>query len=229
MWYNKYIDKKLHSNVEEITKMVIIKEKKEKTKKSMEIKDVQPIRSLQGIEDMKWALKRQPWMNRAITWEAERNYILFCLGINTGLRVGDMLRLTVQDVKGKKRVIIKEGKTDKPRIILIKGQLYEDLNNYIKELTVPLGTQWLFPSRKGHNAISRIQAYRALNMASEYAGLESIGTHTMRKTFGYWYYKQTKDLAMLQEILNHSKPNITKRYIGLTAESIEQSLEDFEL
>lgn len=54
---------------------------------------------------------------------------------------------------------------------------------------------------------------------------DGIGTHTMRKTFGYWYYKQSKDIATLQSILNHSHPEITLRYIGITDEEIENSLQ----
>jgi integrase len=193
--------------------------------KKDEIKDVQPIRTLDGIEAMKKALKRKQWLKEEVSWQSERNYILFCLGINTGLRVSDLLNLKIKDVKGKKRFIVKEGKTDKPRTIYVNG-LYEELNAYIKTLK---GTEWLFPSRKGDKAISRIQAYRALNKASEYAGLESVGTHTMRKTFGYWYYKKTLDIVSLQKILNHSHPAITLEYIGITAEQIEDSLKDFNL
>ena len=58
---------------------------------------------------------------------------------------------------------------------------------------------------------------------------EGIGTHTMRKTFGYWFYKQTKDVAKLQSILNHSHPSITLTYIGITEEEIQDSLNDFVL
>ena len=56
-----------------------------------------------------------------------------------------------------------------------------------------------------------------------------IGTHTMRKTFGYWFYKQTKDVAKLQNLLNHSHPDITLRYIGITEEEIEEDLQRFVL
>ena len=176
---------------------------------------MQPIRTLKGIEDMKWALKRLC---------SERDYILFSLGINTGLRVSDLLALKVKDIKGKKRIVVKEGKTDKPRTIYING-LYQELNDYIKTIN----SEWLFPSRKGDKAISRIQAYRSLNKAADMADLESVGTHTMRKTFGYWLYKQTKNVAQLQKILNHSHPQITLDYIGITEEEIEETLEHFHL
>jgi integrase len=189
-----------------------------KVNKKEEIKDVQPIRSQQGIEDMKWALRR---------FCSERDAMLFSLGINTGLRVTDLLALKARDVKGKKTIVIKEGKTEKQRKLYLKG-IYEELNAYIQTLD----SKWLFPSSRkdrGDKPITRIQAYRALNRAAEMAGLDAIGTHTMRKTYGYWFYKKTMDIAKLQHILNHSKPEITKRYIGITEEEIEEDMEDFYL
>lgn len=186
-------------------------------KKKDEIKDVQPIRDLQKLEDMKWALKR---------FCGERDYIMFCMGINTGLRVGDLLSIRVKDVKNKKEFIIKEGKTDKPRKIIING-LYQELNAYIK--TLPKDCEWLFPSRRGDKPITTVQAWRTLQKASEMADVEHIGTHTMRKTFGYWFYKSKKDVAKLQMVLNHSHPEITLRYIGITDEEIENDLLDFYL
>lgn len=187
-----------------------------KTKKD-EIKDVQPIRDWYQIIDMKWSLKQ---------WCGERDYILFLLGINTGLRVSDLLSIKVKDIRRKKKFMVKEGKTEKPRIIHLSN-IYDELNAYIKTLK---DTEWLFPSRKGNKSITRIQAYRQLNKAARMIDIEDgIGTHTMRKTFGYWYYKQTKDVAKLQLILNHSHPEITLRYIGITDEEIENSLTNFVL
>lgn len=182
-----------------------------------EIKDVQPIRSLEKLEDMKWSLKRHC---------SERDYMLFLIGINAGLRVSDLLGLKIADVKGKKKLTIREGKTKKTRTIHL-ASFYDELNSYISTLE---DTEWLFPSRKGDKPISRIQAYRQLNKAAEMIDIpDGIGTHTMRKTFGYWYYKQTKDVASLQMILNHSHPQITLKYIGITEEQIEDSLKNFSL
>lgn len=192
------------------------------TSKKEEIKDVQPIRSLEQLTDMKWSLKK---------WCGERDYIMFLLGINTGLRVSDILKLKIGDIKGKKKVTVMEGKTEKPRTIHLTN-IYKELNDYIGTLEGEsiATTEWLFPSRKGEKPISRIQAYRQLNKASDMVEIpDGIGTHTMRKTFGYWYYKQTKDIATLQQILNHSHPEITLRYIGITDEEIENSLSTFVL
>jgi integrase len=184
--------------------------------KKEHIIDVQPIRSRDQLENMKWALKR---------FCGDRDYILFLIGINTGLRVGDLLKLKVKDLKRKKRIVILEGKTKKPRTIQLDN-IYGEIQEYIKTID----SEWLFPSRKGDKPISTIQAYRQLNKAAEMAEIpEGIGTHTMRKTFGYWHYKQFKDVAQLQMILNHAHPEITLRYIGITAEEIESNLNNFVL
>jgi len=181
-----------------------------------QVKDVQPIRDKQLIEDMKWSLKK---------WCGKRDYILFLIGINTGLRVGDLLKLKVKDVRRKKKIVIQEGKTKKKRTINLSN-IYDEIQEYINTLD----SEWLFPSRKGNKPITTTQAYRQLNKAAEMVDIdEGIGTHTMRKTFGYWFYKQTKDVAKLQKILNHSHPDITLRYIGITDEEIEKELDSFVL
>ena len=80
----------------------------------------------------------------------------------------------------------------------------------------------MFPSRKGSSAIQRNQAYKILNEAARTVGIqESIGTHSMRKTFGYHAYKSGIDIALLQKIFNHSCPSVTLRYIGITQDSID--------
>lgn len=182
--------------------------------------DVQPIRSKEQLEDMKWALQRHC---------SQRDYILFLIGINTGLRVSDILALktdTILKLKNKRRkeFTIKEGKTKKVRMINITS-IFDEVYAYASILS----SEWLFPSRKGNNPITKIQAYRQLQKAGEMAEIESIGTHTMRKTFGYWFYKQTHDVAMLQDILNHSSPKITLKYIGINKEEKDNALDNFRL
>jgi integrase len=185
-----------------------------------QIKDVQPIRDKKQLEDMKWALRRHC---------LERDYILFVLGCETGLRVGDLLKLKKKQIielktRKQKLLKVKEGKTQKIRDIYI-GHCFGEVYQYAIELE----SNWLFPSRKGDQAITPTQAYRQLNKAAEFAGVESVGNHTLRKTFGYWFYKATKDIAMLQGILNHSHPAITLRYIGITEEETNNVLKTFSV
>jgi len=178
-------------------------------------KNVQPLRTLAEIENFKWALQR---------FCGPRDHMVFLIGINTGLRIGDILNLTVKEIKGKKEISVKEGKTDKKRILYLIN-IYDEIQEYINGVH----SEWLFPSRKGDKPISTIQAYRQFQKAANMIENESIGTHTMRKTFGYWYYKKTMNIGQLQKIFNHYSPAITLRYIGITDEEIENSLLDFKL
>lgn len=155
-----------------------------------------------------------------------RDRVLFCLGINSGLRVSDILSLNVEDVREKTHIELCEKKTGKVKKFPINKKLESLLKTYIlgKADSAPL-----FESQK-RNRLDRSQVYRFLNEACAAAGINAnVGTHTMRKTFGYHHYKQFKDVAMLQMIFNHSSPSITLRYIGIDQDEIDESYKAFEL
>lgn len=186
--------------------------------------NVQPLRTNEEIHNMILAIKRGNGAYPKRPAIAERDVLLFLIGINTGLRVNDIVRLKVKDVK-KNTFTIREGKTKKRREINV-SMLRDEIDNYIEGKA---DHEYLFKSQKGMNPISTTQVYRILANAGEYAGYDYIGTHTMRKTFGYHHYKQFKDVAMLQEIFNHEAPSITKRYIGIRQDEINESLNGFRL
>lgn len=160
----------------------------------------------------------------------ERNYMLFIIGITTGYRVGDLLDLTVKDVKralscGYFRVIQnKEAKKEKnnnknikTRDIKIQPALRKELIKYIEDKK---DYEVMFQSQKGRN--KPIQVHRAteiLKKAAEEFGLESITSHSLRKTYSYIIYNENdKDITIVQDLLGHSSPEITKRYIGIDRE-----------
>jgi len=178
---------------------------------------VQPIRNKQDIEKLKTELAKS----------GTRNLLLFTLGINSGLRISDILPLRVKDVKDVTAVTIKEEKTGKIKRF--------PLNDKVKEILIPYiagknDDDFLFPSRTGNSHITRIQAYRILNTACRNVGIQyEIGTHTLRKTFGYWHYQQFHDVALLQKILNHSAPSVTLRYIGISQDMIDTSINELNL
>lgn len=188
--------------------------------------DVQPLRTADEIREMIMAIRRGDKGRPKRKDLASRDVLLFLFGINTGLRVSDLVNIRVEDVKGKDRFTIYEGKTKKKRTINIVN-IQKELNSYIEGLKK--GQEYLFVSQKGSGPMTTTQVYRMLQSAGKWIGRADIGTHTMRKTFGYHFYKQTKDVAMLQDIFNHSAPSITKRYIGITQDEIDRSLEDFRL
>lgn len=186
---------------------------------------VEPLRTNTEIEEMKLAIKRGNKATPKRPKLANRDVLIFLLGINTGLRVSDLVRLKIANVKDKKILTIREGKTNKLREINVR-MLQVEIERYIADKQ---HDDYLFASQKGTHAISTTQVYRILNDAADYLGRDDIGTHTMRKTFGYHHYKQFKDVAILQEIFNHAAPNITKRYIGIRQDEINASLSSFRL
>lgn len=101
---------------------------------------------------------------------------------------------------------------------------------YLKiSLSENFATEPLFPSRQQGRHITRDRVYQIYADIAEKLGRDDIGTHTLRKTFGYHYYKKTRDIATLMFIFNHSSQAITKRYIGITEDEIGASLRGFKL
>ena len=176
---------------------------------------VQPIRDKGIIAEFKNELLHRSY----------RDYMLFVLGINTGLRISDILPLKVADVRGS-HIIIKEQKTGKSKRFKINVSLRAELDKYTANMS---DEDYLFSSRKGDKPITRVQAYRVLNNVAKKLGIEEIGTHTLRKTFGYHHYQQYKDVAILQDIFNHSSPSITLRYIAINADIIDNTIDNFYL
>lgn len=178
---------------------------------------VQPIRDKEVINKFKNELLKNGY----------RDYMLFVIGINTGLRISDILKLQVEDVKDKTHIVIREQKTSKRTRVLINSMLREDIERYIEGMD---NMEYLFKSRKGQNKpITRVQAYRVLSGVGKRLGMAEVGTHTLRKTFGYWHYKKYKDVAILQDIFNHSAPSITLRYIGINDDVKDNTIENFYL
>ena len=223
---------------------------------------VNPIKDLEKIELMKQELEKtnNSGVAEKTQFEKKRNRAIFCLGINSALRVSDIVTLDLKDVfnedlsfrdtigateqKTKKYKEFPLTNTAKQELasyicwdlgIIYKIHIYDisDYHNLLSEdkekIKEIINTKPLFPSERTGGYMTRQQVYRILNQAGEKIGLEKIGTHTMRKTFGYWFYQRTKDIALLQKILNHSSQRETMIYIGLEQEEINKAYQNFGL
>ena len=170
---------------------------------------VEPIRELKDIESIKRLLSNNT-----------RDLLLFILGINNGLRCGDLLKIKVQDVKSMKpneTLKIREQKTGKDNILMINKTSYKILKQYLDEMK-PDDEDYLFKSRKGGNQSLSVGSVnnmvksrcRSINLKGNYA------THSLRKTFGY--IQRTKfgvSWEVLCKRFNHSSPSVTMRYLGI--------------
>lgn len=105
--------------------------------------------------------------------------------------------------------------------------LKKELREYVKDMPLHY---YLFQSRNGTNKpLDRRTVYWILKTAGNDLGIDNIGTHTMRKTFGYWYYKKYKNVADLMTIYNHSSPAITLIYIGIRQDDLDSKLSNFDI
>lgn len=177
-----------------------------------------------------------------LKYKSYRNYVLFLLGVTTGYRAGDLVKLKVRDIKEalrRKEFTIYEGKkmnsknirekNRRPRTVELIPELAKILKEYIKDKK---DYEYIFPSRKGTNKPIGVQAVsNILKEAGNYFGLYDITAHSMRKTYAYKIYIESdKDIVAVKELLGHRSIEETKLYIGLDREKYHQyskSLKDF--
>lgn len=176
----------------------------------------QPIRNQEDLQGFKeYYLKEKPCI---------RNYVLCIMGLNTALRISDILQLKWKDVYDFSRnallshITVTEQKTGKINRIAVNNTLTEALMQLsVSHRNPPKSQDYLFQSRKGKNCpLSRSQAFRIIREAACRTGMEqSVSCHSLRKTFGYHAWRQGVPPALLMDIYNHSSYQITKRYLGI--------------
>ncbi len=173
--------------------------------------------------------KRDHETNKEKKFQYDRNYMLIKLGINLALRFSDLRRLTVKKVQ---TGIIKQRdqKTGKMTEAIIPSKIFQELQLYISRNNM-VDSDYLFVSRQGCGSpLTRDMGYKIMKQVQRACNIPyNLGTHTLRKTYGFWFYRHYKDIATLQKILNHSSPSITMIYIGLTQDEIDKKRRGFVL
>ena len=196
---------------------------------------VDPIKSKEEIDKLKRYFKKQN----------PRDYLLFTLGINSALRISDLLSLQVNHVKKKdgsykERIYIREGKTNKEKKYKLSPGAKEGLDYYFNNINPKKyfghneikQSDYLFASQRGpHNPVNRTWAWKKLDSASKELNISgNIGCHSLRKTFGYMARTEfDAPIELIQAKLNHSSPAVTRRYIGLEQEEVENLEEKVSL
>jgi len=156
-----------------------------------------------------------------------RNYLIFMCGLYTGRRITDILTLKVRELKDKEFINVRESKTGKKIILPVNKELKTALVEYLKDMSPD---EYAFMStKKKYKPIDRTTFYKILKNAALKYGIDNIGCHSLRKTFGYFYYKQTGDIVTLMEIFGHSHISVTMRYIGMSQENINDSMKKFKI
>lgn len=178
-------------------------------------KEVEPLKSTRDINKVKQYLYGK---------ENKRDYCVFVVGINVGLRAGDLLSLKLKDVTDGDTIFdtvaIKEQKTGKSRNFTLNKNAKEAIQVYIDSLADYTLEDYLFKSRKGGHLGVR-PLHHIIKTTLRDLGIKgNYGTHTLRKTMAYHRYINNVPLETLQKLLNHSSSAITLRYIGITQKVI---------
>ena len=182
--------------------------------------EVEPIRREKDIKAIIQFLSGHP-----------RDHLLFVMGINNGIRVGDLLNIKVGDVRYLKPGQvhqITESKTKKKNVVVINKSVRKAFDTYFSNSTSQIENyHYLFRSRKGENAPLSVQAVhglvkkwtQAINLKGNY------GTHTLRKTWGY--QQRTKygvGFDVIAKRFNHSDPKTTMTYLGIEDKEVHSIL-----
>ena len=142
------------------------------------------------------------------------------LEANLGMRIGDILQLRLVDIvrdAGRYRLNITEEKTGKRRTFTVPAEIYSWLRDYADANEIEKD-QRLFPL-----TVRAVQKH--LKVVCDYLELENISTHSFRKFFATDIYRATgNDLVLVSKLLQHSSPSITRRYIGISEESMEKAI-----
>lgn len=172
----------------------------------------QPLKNKRDIEKLK---------NYFFEKMEYRNYALVTVGLNTALRISDLLHIKWKDVYNEDKqdfyshIYLNEQKTKKNTIIVLNNSVKNALLLYKEHLEHYNKENYIFNGQKSTDKpISRVQAFRIIKDAVEELGLEEhISCHSLRKTFGYQAWREGTEPALLMTIFNHSSYEITKRYL----------------
>ncbi|WP_163103167.1 tyrosine-type recombinase/integrase [Peribacillus alkalitolerans] len=172
---------------------------------------VDAIRDIKQINSLKRFLKKS----------SKRDYVLFVFGINTGLKITEILEIKIEDVMGeggviKEFFILSNKEYRNSKEIYLNQQVKKALLHFIQANQLNR-EDYLFKSTKTQKPITRQQAYRILHQAAEAVGIQgNIGTNSLRKTFGFHAYKRGIAISLLQKHFNHSTPSETLKYLGIS-------------
>jgi integrase len=157
-------------------------------------------------KEQKQAMLRDAW-----NWNP-KYYLMIQIGLKTGLRIGDILRLRVKDVQGQYKTL-REQKTLKTRKIDFRG-LRRDIDNHVLLFYLTESDYIIFRRLNATGKpLSRVRAWQIIRELADRHGLPDVATHSLRKTHAREYYARCGNIGKVQRRLNHKYPSTTWRYL----------------
>lgn len=185
--------------------------------------------TVHAIRDPDKLFEIQDSLQHETSTHGRRIFLLFEMGIHTGLRISDLVRLKVENVCGMEICGI-EKKTGKQTILPLDAQIRAIIQDRTRDMapkdylftsrnTAPDGTAKHITTRTAYDDMKIIA--RRFNLGGY------VGCHTLRKTFGYWHYKQNNNLELLRQWFNHATVDVTRHYIGVDLDERRKSMVGF--
>ncbi len=145
---------------------------------------------------------------------------MLSLAYGCGLRASEVTRLRVGDIDSDQGIIrILQSKGKKDRNVMLPAEILDLLRAWWKERPnrkdagVAMAERWLFPSRKGHGAVTARQFSRILEGAVAAAGIKKrVTLHTLRHSFATHLLERGTDVRVIQALLGHAKLTTTAGY-----------------
>jgi integrase len=197
-------------------------------------KETKPIKDPKDIERLMYYLlsEREHAKTEVKRYQADRNWMMCLLGINTAFRAEDLLQLRVFDViKG--YVQIKENKTGKMQNFKMNKNLHQDIKEYVERNGLSeydymfMGQKKKQDGKNYSNPITRQRAHAVITNACEAVGIYFVvGMHGLRKTFGYHFMLNGGRPETLMKMYNHDSYDVTKRYVMWGIDDAEKSRTD---
>ena len=139
---------------------------------------------------------------------------------NLGIRIGDVLNLTLNNfIKdgNRWRLNIIEEKTNKPRKFTVQNEIYNYIKMYVLENNIKYNAKMF--------QVKERNIQQNLQIVAKYLKMDNIGTHSFRKYFATSLYNNNDhDIILVQQLLQHSSPAISQKYIGISSQLIEEAL-----
>lgn len=145
-----------------------------------------------------------------------RHRVVAMLAYGAGLRVGEVLKLRVEDVDPKRMVLrIRGSKRGRERYVMLSARLLSAMRTYWK--VARPRAPYLFPGRRPGTLLTRKAVQKAIARAARCAGLDKrVGPHTLRHTFATHLLEAGTDLRTLQVLLGHASIESTALYLHVS-------------
>lgn len=159
--------------------------------------------------------------SRESACEGFRNLAVLAIMFGTGVRREELTEIKLQDIDLREGSVLIHGKGNKERIAYFNEATQAIVSEYIlchrQKLKPAQESEYVFVSKR-HGKLSPSTVNRIVNKYFAAADIKQKGftAHSTRKAFATQVYKNTGDIFVVQNLLGHSSPAVTQRYVGMS-------------